>query len=336
MRNTGLVEVPMGMTLREIVEDIGGGVPNGKRIKAVQTGGPSGGFIPESQLDLPVDFDALYEAGSMMGSGGLIVMDEDTCIVDTTRYYVNFLAKESCGQCVPCREGLRQMSKILDDIVAGRGKPGDIELLEELCELLEGASLCALGQTAPNPVRSALAHFRDEFEAHVLGHRCPALVCKQLHHYVIDQQACPAACCVFPLAHPRYHRRTETSGHHPPGQLHQVRQTASMCARPRFVRCASSRDRPRPPTRSPSSPPEDWRYPMNIVRLTIDGKTAEVEEGTSLLDAARSVGVDIPTLCHHPKLEPFGACRMCLVEVEKSGRKRTVAPARTPRRMDSR
>ena len=189
--NTGLVEVPMGMTLREIVYDIGGGIPKGKQLKAVQTGGPSGGFLPASKLDLPVDFDALTEAGSMMGSGGLIVMDEDTCIVDTTRYYVNFLAHESCGQCVPCREGLRQLSKILDDIVAGRGKSGDIEMMEDLCELLEGASLCALGQTAPNPIRSALAHFRAEFEAHILEHRCPSLVCKSLHHYAIDKDRCP-------------------------------------------------------------------------------------------------------------------------------------------------
>ena len=151
VRCSGLVEVPMGVTLRTLVEDIGGGVPSGKAIKAVQTGGPSGGFIPASQLDLPVDFDALDAAGSMMGSGGLIVMDEDTCIVDTTRYYVKFLAGESCGQCIPCREGLRQLSKILDAMVEGRGEPGDIERMEEICELLETASLCALGKTAPQP-----------------------------------------------------------------------------------------------------------------------------------------------------------------------------------------
>lgn len=191
VRCSGLVEVPMGVTLRTLVEEIGGGVPGGKAIKAVQTGGPSGGFIPASQLDLPVDFDALDAAGSMMGSGGLIVMDEDTCIVDTTRYYVKFLAKESCGQCVPCREGLRQLSKILDAMVEGRGKAGDIETMEEICELLETASLCALGKTAPNPVRSALRYFRDEFEAHVAEHRCPALVCKALSRYEIDESKCP-------------------------------------------------------------------------------------------------------------------------------------------------
>jgi len=191
VRNSGLVEVPMGMTLRQLVEDIGGGVPGGKAIKAVQTGGPSGGFIPASRLDLPVDFDALDEAGSMMGSGGLIVMDEDTCIVDATRYYVNFLAKESCGQCVPCREGLRQLSKILDGMVEGRGTMQDIETMEEICELLETASLCALGRTAPNPVRSALRYFRDEFEAHARDRRCPSLVCESMTRYVIDASSCP-------------------------------------------------------------------------------------------------------------------------------------------------
>ena len=199
VRNTGLVEVPMGISLREIVEDIGGGVPGGKALKAVQTGGPSGGFLPASQLHLPVDFDALVAAGSMMGSGGLIVMDEDTCIVDTTRYYVDFLAHESCGQCVPCREGLRQMRKVLDDLASGRGKPSDLDLLEELSELLETASLCALGQTAPNLVRSALRYFRAEFEAHAAGRRCPALVCKDLFTYDIDPKLCPGCMVCQPV-----------------------------------------------------------------------------------------------------------------------------------------
>ncbi|GAB6277693.1 MAG: NADH-quinone oxidoreductase subunit NuoF [Rectinema sp.] len=190
IRNSGLVEVPMGMTLREIVEKLGGGIRGGRKLKAVQTGGPSGGFIPESQLDIPVDFDALLEAGSMIGSGGMIVMDDQTCIVDTVRFYVNFLAHESCGQCVPCREGLRQMLKILDRIVAGRGRGGDLELLEELCDMIAEASLCALGKSAANPVRSALKHFRPEFEAHIDEKRCPALVCQDLLHYGIDEKKC--------------------------------------------------------------------------------------------------------------------------------------------------
>jgi NADH-quinone oxidoreductase subunit F len=176
--NTGLVEVPMGTTLREIVFDIGGGIPKGRKFKAVQTGGPSGGMIPENMLDLPVDFDELTKAGSMMGSGGMIVMDEKTCMVDMARYYTTFLEGESCGKCLPCREGLRQMKYILDGITEGRGKEGDIQLLEELCATLYDASLCQLGQSAPNPVISSIRHFRDEYEAHIKDKKCPAGVCK--------------------------------------------------------------------------------------------------------------------------------------------------------------
>jgi NADH-quinone oxidoreductase subunit F len=175
--NTGLVEVPMGTTLREIVFDIGGGIPKGRKFKAVQTGGPSGGMIPESLLDLPVDFDELTRAGSMMGSGGMIVMDDKTCMVDMARYYTTFLEGESCGKCIPCREGLRQMKYILDGITEGRGKEGDIGLLEELSATLIDASLCALGNTAPNPVMSTIRHFRDEYEAHIKEKKCPAGVC---------------------------------------------------------------------------------------------------------------------------------------------------------------
>jgi NADH-quinone oxidoreductase subunit F len=176
--NTGLVEVPMGTTLREIVFDIGGGIPKGRTFKAVQTGGPSGGMIPESMLDLPVDYDELTKAGSMMGSGGMIVMDEKTCMVDMARYYTTFLEGESCGKCLPCREGLRQMKYILDGITEGRGKEGDIQLLEDLSETLVAASLCQLGQSAPNPVISSIRHFRDEYEAHIKDKKCPAGVCK--------------------------------------------------------------------------------------------------------------------------------------------------------------
>ncbi len=176
--NTGLVEVPMGTTLREIVFEIGGGIPKGRKFKAVQTGGPSGGMIPESLLDLPVDFDELTKAGSMMGSGGMIVMDDKTCMVDMARYYTTFLEGESCGKCLPCREGLRQMRYILDGITEGRGKAGDIQLLEELSATLVDASLCQLGQSAPNPVISSIRHFGDEYEAHIKDHKCPAGVCK--------------------------------------------------------------------------------------------------------------------------------------------------------------
>ena len=192
INNSGLVEVPMGITLREIVYDIGGGIPNGKQFKAAQTGGPSGGVIPEHMLDMPVDFDELNKVGSMMGSGGMIIMDEDTCMVDTARYYTDFLAQESCGKCVPCREGLRQMLIILNNITSGKGKEEDIGLLIELAEFMKDAALCALGKTAANPVLSTIRHFRDEYEAHIRDKRCPAGVCKALISYSINPEKCIA------------------------------------------------------------------------------------------------------------------------------------------------
>jgi NADP-reducing hydrogenase subunit HndC len=190
--NTGLVEVPMGITLKDIIYKIGGGIPGGKKFKAVQTGGPSGGCIPGELLDLKVDFDELTKAGSMMGSGGMIVMDEDTCMVDVARYFIHFLTDESCGKCLPCREGLRQMDKILTNITAGKGKEGDIELLEELSEAAIEASLCALGKSAPNPFLSTIRYFRDEYEAHIREKNCPALSCKDLISYYIDPGKCQA------------------------------------------------------------------------------------------------------------------------------------------------
>ncbi len=192
VNNTGLVEVPMGMPLRQVVYDMGGGIPKGRAFKAVQTGGPSGGVIPERLLDLPVDFDELDKAGSMMGSGGMIVLDEDTCMVDTARYFLNFLAEESCGKCVPCREGLYQMLEILNRICAGDGREGDIELLEEIAETVQGWSLCALGGSAPNPVISTIVNFRAEYEAHIREKACPAGACKALISYYIDPQKCQA------------------------------------------------------------------------------------------------------------------------------------------------
>ena len=190
INNTGLVEVPMGMPLRDIIYKIGGGIPGGKKFKAVQTGGPSGGCIPEELLDLQVGFDELTQAGSMMGSGGMIVMDEDTCMVDVARYFINFLTEESCGKCVPCREGLRQMARILTRICAGEGREGDIETLEDLSEVAIEASLCALGKSAPNPFLTTLRYFRAEYEAHIKEKRCPACACKALISYYIEPQKC--------------------------------------------------------------------------------------------------------------------------------------------------
>ncbi|MBW1614551.1 MAG: SLBB domain-containing protein, partial [Deltaproteobacteria bacterium] len=180
IRNVGLIEVPMGITLREIIYNIGGGIPKGKQFKAVQTGGPSGGCIPKEMLDLPVSFDELSKAGSMMGSGGMIVMDETSCMVDVARYFEEFLEGESCGKCVPCREGVRRMRQILDDICAGRGREGDVELLEDMSQAIIDGSLCALGGSAPNPVLSTIKFFRDEYDAHIQDKKCPAGVCKEL------------------------------------------------------------------------------------------------------------------------------------------------------------
>jgi len=188
--NTGLVEVPMGTTLRTIIYDIGGGIPKKKKFKAVQTGGPSGGCIPEQFLDLGVDFDQLTKVGSMMGSGGMIVMDQDTCMVDLARYFLDFLKEESCGQCNPCREGIDRMLEILTDICQGEGKEGDIELLEELGAMIQKASLCGLGTSAANPVLTTILYFRDEYEAHINEKKCPAGVCKNLFHYEVDEEVC--------------------------------------------------------------------------------------------------------------------------------------------------
>ncbi|GAH44378.1 unnamed protein product, partial [marine sediment metagenome] len=173
IENTGLVEVPMGITLREIIYDIGGGIPQGKKFKAVQTGGPSGGCIPEKLIDLPVDFEELTRVGSMMGSGGMIVMDEDTCMVDIAKYFLSFLQDESCGKCTSCREGIKRMLQILTRITQGKGEEGDIELLEELSQVVAETSLCALGTTAPNPVLTTIRYFRDEYEAHIKDKKCP-------------------------------------------------------------------------------------------------------------------------------------------------------------------
>ena len=190
INNTGLVEVPMGITLREIIYDIGGGIPGGKKFKGVQIGGPSGGVVPASLIDLPVDYEKLTEVGSMMGSGGMVVVDEDTCMVDLAKYFLDFTSDESCGKCVSCREGSSAMLEILTRITEGKGKEGDIEFLEELGQAVKDASQCGLGQTLPNPVLSTIANFRDEYEAHIKDKKCPAHVCKALINFHIDPDKC--------------------------------------------------------------------------------------------------------------------------------------------------
>lgn len=196
INNTGLVEVPMGITLREVIEDIGGGIPNGRKFKAIQTGGPSGGCIPASQLDMKVDFDSLTEAGSMMGSGGMIVMDDETCMIDVARYFVNFLIDESCGKCTPCREGLNAMNNTLTRICNGEGKEDDIKFLEDLATTVNAASLCQLGGTAGNPVLSTLRYFKHEYEEHIRDKKCSAHVCKSLITYDIADKCTGCMVCI--------------------------------------------------------------------------------------------------------------------------------------------
>ena len=190
INNTGLVEVPMGTTLREIIEEIGGGIPNGKKFKAAQTGGPSGGCIPAEHLDVPIDYDNLLAIGSMMGSGGLIVMDEDTCMVDIAKFFLEFTVDESCGKCTPCRIGTKRLYEMLDKITRGQATMEDLDKLEELCYYIKNNSLCGLGQTAPNPILSTLRYFRDEYVAHIVDKTCPAGVCKHLMKYTIDPEKC--------------------------------------------------------------------------------------------------------------------------------------------------
>ncbi|HHY91658.1 MAG TPA: 4Fe-4S binding protein, partial [Clostridiales bacterium] len=190
INNTGLVEIPMGTTLREIIYEIGGGIPNGKAFKAVQTGGPSGGCIPAEHLDTPIDYDNLTALGSMMGSGGMIVMDEDNCMVDVARFFLGFTVDESCGKCPPCRIGTKRMLELLDKITSGKGELEDIERLERLAQSIKASALCALGQTAPNPVLSTLKYFRDEYVAHVRDKKCPAGACQALLSYEILADLC--------------------------------------------------------------------------------------------------------------------------------------------------
>ena len=224
VNNTGLVEVPLGITLREMIFEIGGGIPGGKEFKAVQTGGPSGGCIPAEFLDTPVDYESLGALGSIMGSGGMIVMDERDCMVNVARYFLDFTKDESCGKCTPCREGTLRLMEMLEAITEGRGQEGDLDKLEKMSELIKKTSLCGLGQTAPNPVLSTIKYFRDEYEAHIRDHKCPAKVCKPLITFSVVEdicigcQLCRLKCPVEAIAGAK-----KVVHQVDPGKMHQVR-----------------------------------------------------------------------------------------------------------------
>ncbi len=224
INNTGLVEIPMGTPLRTVIYDIGGGIPGGKKFKAVQTGGPSGGCIPAEHLDIPIEYDTLIEIGSMMGSGGMIVMDEDNCMVDIARFFLDFTVDESCGKCTPCRIGTRRMLEILERIVEGKGEDGDIEKLETLAKNIKATALCGLGQTAPNPVLSTLRYFRDEYEAHIKEKRCPAHHCQALLNYVISDKCRGCTLCAKVCPAGRHYRRGAQAASHRCNQVPQVRR----------------------------------------------------------------------------------------------------------------
>ena len=223
VNNTGLVEVPMGVTLRDLVYTIGGGVRGGKKFKAVQTGGPSGGFIPDKYLDLPVDFDALTSVGSMMGSGGMVIMDEGTCMVDAARYFVDFLLEESCGKCIPCREGLRVLSKTLNNICSGNGNVEDIKTIRDITEVMEVASMCSLGKTAVNPVLTSMKYFEEEWKEHIEDKICRAKRCKELINYQVNQEKCKSCLqCVSNCPTNAIYRCEETACNNRPGKMYQV------------------------------------------------------------------------------------------------------------------
>ncbi len=317
VNNTGLVEIPMGMTLREIIYGIGGGIIKGKRFKGVQTGGPSGGILPEQCLDTPVDFDELDKLGSMMGSGGMVVMDEDTCMVDVARYFVNFLCEESCGKCIPCREGLRVLRQVLTDICEGRGKPEDIAVIREIAEVMADASLCALGTTAANPVLTTLRYFGDEYEAHIRDKRCPARFCKSLTSYCIDPEKCTA--CLICL---RNCPASAVVGDK--GIVHWIDQEKCTKCGVCFEVCP---DRFNAVLRISGEPVP---APVPPIVLKIDGREVSARPGRTILETAGEAGIEIPALCHHRKTKPYGACRICSVEAEKDGKVKIIASCGYP------
>ena len=292
----GLIEVPMGVTIREIVEEIGGGVAPGRRFKAVQIGGPSGGCVPAALADTPVDYEALVNLGAIVGSGGMVVLDDTDCMVDIARYFLRFTQDQSCGKCTFCRIGTKRMLDIMDRICTGHGRRGDIEQLEQLSGMVGAGSLCGLGKTAPNPVLSTIKHFRDEYEAHLQG-RCPAGKCKDLIHYEVSSDCigctlCSQHCPVDAIPYTPYRK-------------HRIDD--DKCTRCDTCRRDLSRVGGRDFVRR-------HRNGYLMLRVTIDNKTTEVAEGTTILQAAHALGIAIPTLCHLEGYAPSTSCQVCLVK----------------------
>ena len=320
----------MGISLRDIIFDIGGGIPKGKKFKAVQTGGPSGGCIPESLLDLPVDYDELTKAGSMMGSGGMIVMDEDTCMVDVARYFLDFLKDESCGKCVPCREGIKQMLAILERICRGEGREEDIEILQEIGTYQVDTSLCALGQTAANPVLSTIRYFRSEYEEHIHDRHCAGGRLQEPSFATASTPTRATGCmaCLKPCPAKAIDGRAEEAPRHTAGAVHHVRRLLRHVQVLGDRQGAHERGRGMSAVRrgsGMSAIDQGSRRPRTeAMHLVIDGKAIKAERGQTILEAAKAAGIGIPTLCHHPTVEAYGACRLCIVEIAVRGRGRLV------------
>ena len=302
INNTGLVEIPMGTTLREIVEEIGGGIPNGKKFKAAQTGGPSGGCIPASLIDTPIDYDNLIAIGSMMGSGGLIVMDEDTCMVDIAKFFLEFTVDESCGKCTPCRVGTKRLLEILDKITDGKATMEDLDKLEELCYYIKANSLCGLGQTAPNPVLSTLRYFRDEYVAHIVDKRCPAGVCKALLQ-LRDR----------PRQVQGLHRCAPATARPAPSPARSSSRMSSISAK--CIKCGACMEKCK--FGAIIKKLREGGHDMETVNIKINGMPYERRpRAPPSWKRPGSAGIEIPTLCYLKEINEIGACRICVVEVK--------------------
>ena len=304
IKRGGMIEVPMGISLREIIFDIGGGILGDRKFKAVQMGGPSGGCVPEQLADVLVDYDSLTATGAIMGSGGMVVMDESTCMVDVARYFLTFIQSESCGKCTFCRIGTKRMLEILTRITEGKGEEKDIAELEDLAAKVKVSSLCGLGQTAPNPVLTTLRYFRSEYDDHIRNKRCTAKKCKALIRYDVVTDACTgcmlcAKVCPTKAAHGERKKAHDDR----PGHLHPVRAVL------RGLPVRRDRDRVRE---------RELSMAAEMFEITLDGKKLLVEPGKTILDVAESQGIRIPTLCHDRRLEPYASCWVCLVQVEKA------------------